>query len=117
MLPNPVVAEAGVAGCQQAAAAYALGGAAAAAAGEAGAFAAGYGCGQYIDPGNGITYLTMLTGNEAAAGLLPYALFVNTDKGFVGTFQGFNLTETRWANNATLGAFPMPWLASEYFKI
>ena len=58
----------------------------------------------------------MLTGNEAAAGLLPYALFVNTDKGFVGTFQGFNLTETRWANNATLGAFPMPWLASEYLQ-
>jgi len=115
-LPNPVVAEAGVAGCQAAAAAYALGGAAAAAAGQAGALAAGYGCGQYIDPGNGITYLTMLTGNEAAAGLLPYALFVNTDKGFVGTFQGFNLTETRWANNATLGAFPMPWLASEYLQ-
>lgn len=115
-LPNPVVAEAGVAGCQQAAAAYAAGGAAAAAAGEAGAFAAGYGCGAAFNPGSGAAYLNFLTSNEEAAGLLPFALFANTDKGFIGTFQGFNLTETRWANNATLGAFPMPWLSSEYLQ-
>ena len=115
-LPNPVVAEAGVAGCQQAAAAYALGGAAAAAAGEAGAFAAGYGCGAAFNPGSGAAYLNFLTTNPAAGALLPYALFVNTDKGFVGTFQGFNLTETRWANNDRLGAFPMPWLSTEYLQ-
>ena len=115
-LPNPVVAAAGVAGCQQAAAAYAAGGAAADAVGATGAFAAGYGCGTTFDPGSGAAYLNFLTSNEDAAGLLPFALFANTDKGFVGTFQGFKLTETRWANNATLGEFPMPWLASEYLQ-
>lgn len=113
-LPNPIVGAAGVEACQAAAAANAAGGAAAAAAGANGAFAAAYGCNAAFNPGSGAAYLNFLTSNPAAAGLLPYALFVNTDKGFVGTFQGFNLTETRWANNATLGAFPMPWLSSEY---
>jgi len=113
-LPNPIVGAAGVEACQAAAAANAAGGAAAAAAGANGAFAAAYGCNAAFNPGSGAAYLNFLTSNEDAAGLLPYALFVNTDKGFVGTFQGFNLTETRWANNSTLGEFPMPWLSSEY---
>ena len=108
-LPNPIVASAGAAACNQLAAAGA-------AAGANGVFAATYGCGAAFNPGSGAAYLNFLTSNPAAAGLLPYALFVNTDKGFVGTFQGFNLTETRWANNATLGAFPMPWLSSEYLQ-
>ena len=61
--------------------------------------------------GNGADYLAVLTGNPAAGSLLPFALFANTDKGFIATFQGFNLTETRFLN--TVG-IPMRWLASEY---
>lgn len=61
--------------------------------------------------GNGADYLAVLTGNPAAGSLLPFALFANTDKGFIATFQGFNLTETRFLNTVGLA---MPWLASEY---
>ena len=42
---------------------------------------------------------------------MPFALFANTDKGFIATFQGFNLTETRFFNQVGLA---LPWLASEY---
>ena len=103
-LPNPVVEEAGEAGCQQAAAAGAL-------AGEAGVFAAAYGCNEFFDPGSGAGYLEFLTSNPAAGSLLPFALFANTDKGFIATFQGFNLTETRFFNTVGLA---LPWLAPEY---
>ena len=103
-LPNPVVEAAGEAGCQQAAAAGAL-------AGESGEFAAAYGCNEFFDPGSGAGYLEFLTGNPAAGSLLPFALFANTDKGFIATFQGFNLTETRFFNQVGLA---LPWLASEY---
>jgi hypothetical protein len=61
--------------------------------------------------GNGADYLAVLTGNPAAGSLLPFALFANTDKGFIATFQGFNLTETRFVNQVGLA---LPWLASEY---
>ena len=102
-LPNPVVAEAGEAGCQAAAAAGSL-------AGEAGVFAAAYGCGEYFDPGSGAGYLGFLTSNPDADSLLPFALFANTDAGFIATFQGYKLTETRFLNTVGLA---MPWLASE----
>lgn len=105
-LPNPVVAAAGEAACNQLAAAGA-------AAGANGVFAATYGCGSFFNPGSGAAYLGFITSNPAAAGLLPFALFANTDQGFVATFQGFKLTENRWLAQDSLSALPMPWLASE----
>jgi len=61
--------------------------------------------------GTGAGYLAVLTDNPDAGSLLPFALFANTDAGFIATFQGYKLTETRFLN--TVG-IPMPWLASEY---
>jgi len=103
LLPNPIAAGGGGFTCAQLAA---LG----AAAGEAGLTALALGCNPFIG-GTGPSYLGLLTQNPAAGSLLPFALFANTDAGFIATFQGFKLTETRFLNTVGL---PMPWLASEY---
>lgn len=103
LLPNPIAAGGGGFTCAQLAAAGA-------AAGEAGLTALALGCNPFIG-GTGASYLGLLTANPAAGGLLPFALFANTDAGFIATFQGFKLTETRFLNTVGLA---MPWLASEY---
>ena len=103
LLPNPIAAGGGGFTCAQLAAAGA-------AAGEAGLTALALGCNPFIG-GTGASYLGLLTANPDAGSLLPFALFANTDKGFIATFQGFNLTETRFLNTVGLA---MPWLASEY---
>ena len=61
--------------------------------------------------GTGASYLGLLTANPDAGSLLPFALFAKTDAGFIATFQGFNLTQTRFLDTVGL---PMPWLAPEY---
>ena len=107
LLPNPIAA--GVPGVATCAELAAMG----AAAGEAGCRnCCYYGCNAAIG-GTGASYLALLTGSDDAGSLLPFALFAKTDAGFIATFQGFKLTETRWANN-TLGSLPLPWLASSY---
>jgi len=61
--------------------------------------------------GTAASYITLLANNEDAGSLLPFALFAETDAGFIATFQGYNLTETRFLD--TVG-IPLPWLADEY---
>ena len=73
----------------------------------------GIGCNPYLG-GTGASYLALITGNEDAAALLPFALFANTDAGFIASFQGFKLSFERWMANDTLSALPLPWLASSY---
>lgn len=73
----------------------------------------GIGCDPYLG-GTGASYLALITGNEDAAALLPFALFANTDAGFIASFQGFKLSFDRWMANDTLSALPLPWLASSY---
>ena len=61
--------------------------------------------------GTAPAYIALLANNEDAGSLLPFALFAETDAGFIATFQGYNLTATRFLN--TVG-IPLPWLADEY---
>jgi hypothetical protein len=110
LLPNPIADGAATFTCAELAA---LGANAPAALAVAVGTAIQLGCDAYIG-GTGASYLALLTGSEDAEGLLPFALFANTDAGFIGTFQGFKLTEERWAANTTLGAVPLPWLAPSY---
>jgi hypothetical protein len=56
----------------------------------------GYCCSLPQLGGTGAGYLAVLTGNPDAGSLLPFALFANTDAGFIATFQGLKLTETRF---------------------
>lgn len=111
LLPNPIAG--GVPGVATCAELAAMGANAPAALAVAAGTAATLGCDAAIG-GTGASYLALLTGSDDAAGLLPFALFANTDAGFIATFQGFKLTEERWANNATLGSLPLPWLAPSY---
>ena len=67
-------------------------------------------CAPFIG-GTGASYLGLLTQNPDAGSLLPFALFAKTDAGFIATFQGFNLTQTRFLDTVGLA---MPWLAPEY---
>lgn len=103
LLPNPIAEGGGGFTCAQL---QGLG----AQAGVAGLTALSLGCDAYIG-GTGASYLELLTGNPDAGSLLPFALFANTDAGFIATFQGFNLTQTRFDDTVGL---PMPWLAPEY---
>ena len=103
LLPNPIAEGGGGLTCEQL---KALG----ANAGVAGLTALSLGCEAYIG-GTGASYLNLLTQNPDAGSLLPFALFANTDAGFIATFQGYNLTQTRFNNVVGL---PMPWLAPEY---
>ena len=102
LLPNPIAGGAGGATCAQL---VALGNATATA----------LGCNAFIG-GTGASYLGLLTANEDAAGLLPFLLFAETDKGFIASFQGDNLTYERWMANSTLSALPLPWLAPSFLK-
>ena len=90
LLPNPIAGGVpGVATCAELAAMEAN---APAALAVAAGTAATLGCNAAIG-GTGASYLALLTGSDDAAGLLPFALFANTDAGFIATFQGFKLTE------------------------
>ena len=109
LLPNPIAGGVpDVATCAQLAAMHSAGTAPAALA-VAAQTADSLGCDAIIG-GTGPSYLALLTQNEDAGSLLPFALFANTDKGFIATFQGFNLTQTRFANTVGLA---LPWLAPE----
>ena len=61
--------------------------------------------------GTAASYVSLLVNNEDAGALLPFALFAETDQGFIATFQGYNLTRTRFFDTVGL---PLPWLAPEY---
>ena len=108
LLPNPIAD--GVPGVLTCAELAALGVNAPAELAVAAGTAASLGCDAFIG-GTGASYLSLLTQNPDAGSLLPFALFANTDAGFIATFQGYNLTQTRF--NDIVG-LPMPWLAPEY---
>ena len=65
--------------------------------------------------GTAASYAALLTGNEDAAGLLPFLLFALTDTGIIANYQGRNLSAGRWvADSDTFAGLPLPWLAADY---
>jgi outer membrane receptor protein involved in Fe transport len=65
--------------------------------------------------GTAASYAALLTGNEDAAGLLPFLMFALTDAGMIANYQGRNLSAGRWvADSDAFAALPLPWLAADY---